>query len=230
MTKSIKNVGIFIFSNMTMLDSYGPQQILGFVQEFNTFSFAKTPDVVVTDTKVKIIPDYSFQDCPQIDILVVPGGGDPSVQMKDPEVIAFIQKVGAKAEYVTSVCSGSLILAEAGLLDGYKAITHWAFKDYLKSYENIEVVEQRVVVDRGRITGGGVTAGIDFALTVVGEVMGKELGSALELLFEYNPQPPFKTGSDKLAPPELVQAIKIQVDGVSRGVKELIQSKENTVT
>ena len=229
MTKSIKNVGIFIFPNMTVLDSYGPQQIFGFVEGFNTFSFGKTADVVVTDTKVKIIPDYSFATCPKIDILVVPGGGDPSPQMKDPEVIAFLQKVGAEAEYITSVCSGSLILAEAGLLDGYKAITHWAFKDYLKSYENIEVVEQRVVVDRGRITGGGVTAGIDFALTVVGEVMGKELGAILELLFEYNPQPPFKTGSDKLAPPELIQAAKTQIDGVSQGVKEFIESKKKTV-
>ena len=225
----MKNVGIFIFPNMTMLDSYCPQQIFGFVEQLNTFSFAQKADIVVTDTRVKILPDYCFETCPKIDILVVPGSGDPSPQMRDPEVIAFLKKVGAETEYVTSVCSGSLILAEAGLLDGYKATTHWAFKDYLRSYENIEFVEQRVVVDRGRITGGGVTAGVDFALTVVGEVVGNELGAALELLFEYNPQPPFKTGSDKLAPPELVQAVKTKIDDSSKGVKEFIESKKKNV-
>ena len=107
-------------------------------------------------------------------------------------MVDFIRNAGEKAEYVTSVCTGSLILAEAGLLDGYKAATHWGYRDVLKSYPGITHIDERVVIDRNRITGGGITAGLDFALTVIAEVIGEQAAHAMQLVFEYRPQPPFK--------------------------------------
>ena len=178
-------VGIFLFEGMTMLDAYGPLQILAFAEQFETFPFAKTSEPLPSDAGVMLLPNYGFADCPDLDILVIAGGGNVLNVLKDQESIDFIRKQGEQAKYVTSVCTGSLILAEAGLLDGYKATTHWAYKEILATYSDIEMTEGRVIVDRNRMTGGGVTAGIDFALRMIGEVLGPEQGMALELLFEY---------------------------------------------
>jgi transcriptional regulator GlxA family with amidase domain len=166
---------------MTGLDVFGPQQILGYVPDFNVVTVAKTMDPVVTDTKMRIMPDHDFENCPPVDILVTAGGVDPSSELRDEATISWLREVGASADYVTSVCTGSLLLAEAGLLDGYKATTHWAYTQHLASYP--QVAEGRVVTDRNRITGGG-TAGLDFALAIVAQIVGPDLAAALQLMGE----------------------------------------------
>lgn len=219
------NVGIYLFENMTMLDGYAPLQIFSFVEQFNTFTFSKTGIPVKSDSGALLTPDYGFDSCPAIDILVVPGGGDLLAEMVDEKVIGFLQEKGAKAKYVTSVCTGALILAEAGLLNGYRATTHWAYVDQLAAFPNIEVVDERVAVDRNRISGGGITAGIDFALTVIAEVIAPEVAQTIQLIFEYRPQPPFNAGSPATAPKEIVAMVKGMVDAKSRGLQEFIKNK-----
>ncbi len=207
MSEAMK-VGIYVFEGMTMLDGYAPLQILSFVEQFNTFTFTKDGKPVTSDCGAILTPDYGFDSCPDLDILVMPGGGNVFTEMSDPNVMAFLQGKGAQAKYITSVCTGSLILAESGLLDGYKATTHWASIDQLAKYPNIEVVDERVAVDRNRISGGGITAGIDFALTLISEVVGPEVAQTVQLIFEYRPQPPFNTGSPETAPKEIVDMVK----------------------
>jgi cyclohexyl-isocyanide hydratase len=161
------NVGIYPFPHMTMMDGYGPLQILAFVEQFNTLTFSKTGEPLPSDCGAILVPTYGFSDCPPIDIppidiLVVAGGGTTVSQMKDKAVIDFIREQGQNAKYVSSVCTGSLILAEAGLLDGFDAATHWAYTEILNAYSQVTQVDKRVAVDRNRITGGGITAGIEF--------------------------------------------------------------------
>ena len=206
------NVGIYIFGDMTMLDGYAPLQMLSFVEQFNTFTFAKTEQPVQADCGVPLTPQYGLETCPPLDILIMPGGGDVLGQMQDGELIAWLQRTAPSTRYITSVCTGALILAEAGLLDGYKAITHWGWVEQLAAYRNIEVADQRVVVDRDRITGGGITAGLDFALTLIAEVIGPPAAQSIQLLFEYRPQPPFDSGSPKNAAPEVLSPVSGMID------------------
>lgn len=206
------NVGIYVFENMTMLDGYAPLQMLSFVESFNAFTFARTTDIIRTDCGARIQADYDLESCPPLDIIVMAGGGDVLPEMTDAPLIDFLQRAGESASYVTSVCTGAMILAEAGLLDGYQATTHWAWIDALKRYPDISVVDQRVAVDRNRITGGGITAGIDFSLTLIAEVVGAQAAQAVQLLFEYRPQPPFDSGNPATAPAPLVDAVRAQAD------------------
>lgn len=193
-------VGIFLFDDMTMLDGYAPLQVFAFVPQFEAFTFAASAAPVVSDSGAKLTPDYDFDTCPALDILVVPGGGDVLPPMRDARTQQTLRRLAAGARYVTSVCTGALILAEAGLLDGYRATTHWACLPHLRRYPAITVEDARVVVDRDRISGGGVTAGIDFALTVVATVVGAPLAQTIQLLLEYRPAPPFDCGSPERAP------------------------------
>lgn len=221
----MRTIGVYLYPNMTMLDVLGPHQFLGLVPELNVVTVAKTKDPVVTDTKIRILPDHDFASCPPVDILLVGGAGDTSAEMKDPEVMDWFRKVGAGAEYVTSVCTGALILAEAGLLDGYKATTHWAYKDFLATYPEVQVADDRVVRDRNRITGGGVTAGIDFGLTLIADLVGPETAGALQLVGEYNPQPPTPFGHPDTSPPELVAAVRAMCDEMAPAMVELLRSR-----
>jgi cyclohexyl-isocyanide hydratase len=155
-----------------------------------------------------ILPTTTFNDCPPLDVLCVPGGAMGQVEMmRDTEVLEFLQRQGKTAKFVTSVCTGSLVLAAAGLLQGYRAACHWAFRDQL-ALLGIEVGTERVVVDQNRITGGGVTAGIDFGLVVAGKLCGEETAKMIQLLLEYNPAPPFNAGSPENAGEALVEQVK----------------------
>lgn len=203
-------VGIFLFDEMTMLDGFGPLQVFALVPQFHAFTFAASTRPVLSDCGARLTPDHDFDNCPPLDILVVPGAGDVLAPMRDARTQAALQRLAQGARYVTSVCTGALIIAEAGLLNGYHATTHWACLSHLGRYPCIEVEHARVVVDRNRITGGGVTAGIDFALTVVAEVAGAGLAQTIELLLEYNPAPPFDCGSPTRAP----DAIRAQALGL----------------
>jgi cyclohexyl-isocyanide hydratase len=205
---TVATVGFYLWNGMTMLDILGPHQVLGFAPGIKTFTFARTTDPVVADTGVRIVPDHGLADAPQPDVLLVGGGGNALTEMADPDVVATIARLGAGARYVGSICSGALILAEAGLLDGYKANTHWAAREQLAAYPKVELADGRVVVDRDRFTGGGVTAGIDIALTLLGELVGPDTGAFMELLMEYRPEPPYAVGHPDIAPPELVAAAR----------------------
>ena len=220
---SKKKVGIYIFENMTMLDAYAPLQFFAMVEEMEAFTFAKTDAPLMCDAGALLTPHYGFDNCPDVDILVVPGGGNTLQQMQDGEVLDFLRKQGEQADYVTSVCTGSLILAAAGLLDGYKAATHWGYTDVLASYANITQVDKRVVIDRNRITGGGITAGLDFALTIISEVIGEPAAHAMQLVFEYRPEPPFNSGGPETAPPPVVDAVKGMISEIAGDLQAFAQ-------
>lgn len=219
------NVGIYIFEDMTMLDGYAPLQMLAFVEQFNTFTFAQAKAPLRSDCGAMLTPDHDFETCPPLDILIVPGGGNVLPQMLDEQVQAFLRRAGESASYVTSVCTGALILAEAGLLDGFKATTHWGWIDSLSAYPAIDVVDQRVVVDRTRITGGGITAGLDFALTLIGEVVAPPVAQAMQLIFEYRPDPPYNAGSPAAAPADILAMVNTQIAEQSSELFEFIKNK-----
>ena len=199
-------IGILLYPNVTQLDATGPAQVLSRVPGAQMHMVWKTRDPVPTDAGFSIVPTTTFADCPQLDVICVPGGGGQVAVMGDPEALDFLRKQAATARYVTSVCTGSLILGAAGLLKGYKSACHWAWRDMLKDFGATPVAE-RVVRDRNRISGGGVTAGIDFGLTVAAELAGKEVAKSIQLVLEYDPQPPFDAGSPEKAGPERVKRI-----------------------
>jgi cyclohexyl-isocyanide hydratase len=149
------------------------------------------------------MPDTSFDKCPPLDLICVPGGPGVSAMMEDREVLDFLRRQAEHCRYITSVCTGSLILAAAGLLKGYKATSHWLSIDQLALLGAVPVSE-RVVVDRNRITGAGVTSGIDFALTVAAQICGADLAQEIQLSMEYDPAPPFVGGSPRSAPSGVV--------------------------
>ncbi|HZZ46554.1 MAG TPA: DJ-1/PfpI family protein [Pseudonocardia sp.] len=200
----VARIGIYIYPNMTMLDVLGPHQVLGLAPGLEVFTFARTTDPVITDTGCTIVPDHGFDDLPDCDVLLVGGGPNAYAELTDRNVLDTLARIGNQADYVTSVCSGSLILAAAGLLEGYRANTHWSYREVLASYPGVELADGRVVIDRNRMTGGGVTAGIDFALALIGKLLGDDTAALLQLLMEYNPAPPYNTGHPDVAPEQLV--------------------------
>ena len=204
-------VGIFLYPGMTMLDAYAPLQMLAFAQGIECFTFAKTAEPIPCDAGIDLLPNYGFAECPAMDILLVAGGGNPHQPMQDEATLAFLRQAAGDAKYITSVCTGALILASAGLLDGYQTACHWAYKEAFKRFERVEVLDQRVVVDRNHISGGGITAGLDFTLALVAELQGAAAAQTLQLLLEYDPQPPFDCGSPRTAAPELVAGVQAEV-------------------
>jgi cyclohexyl-isocyanide hydratase len=200
-------IGILLYPNVTQLDATGPAQVLSRVPGARLHMIWKTRDPVPTDAGFSIVPTTTFADCPQLDVICVPGGAGQVEVMIDPECLDFLRKQAAGARYVTSVCTGSLILGAAGLLKGYKSACHWAWRDMLKDFGATPVAE-RVVRDRNRISGGGVTAGIDFGLTVAAELAGEEVARSIQLVLEYDPQPPFDSGSPEKAGTERVKRIR----------------------
>ncbi|HTS50294.1 MAG TPA: DJ-1/PfpI family protein [Bryobacteraceae bacterium] len=204
-----EEIAMLIYPGMTALDLIGPQQVFGYLMGCNVHLVAKTMDVVTSDTGVPIKPTKTFAECPDaVDILFVPGGGIGTINlMKDAATLAFLADRAKTAQWVTSVCSGSLVLAAAGLLRGYKATSHWSVRDVLADF-GAEPVHQRVVEDRNRITSAGITAGIDFGLRIAGRLRGLEYAQALELTLEYDPQPPFHTGTPETAPSNVLTQMK----------------------
>lgn len=223
MTDGRKNVAIYVWPNMFMLDALVPHQILGLMPELNVYTFARTTEPFMSDTGMKLIADYDLESVPQPDILIVGGGANPVSEMADDTVVAAIRRLGESAELVTSVCDGSLILAQAGLLDGYRATTHWAYVDLLRQYPGIDVsADERVVSDRNRMTGGGCTSALDFAFALIAEVISPDAAAAAELAFQYDPQPPIGTGSPAKAPPELVEYVLGMVAPLRVGLEEFV--------
>ncbi len=220
-------IGMLLYPGMTLLDLAGPQSALG--MHGRTHLFWKTLNPVMTDSGVAIVPTATFADAPRrLDVLFVPGGFGTVDAMKDEAVIAFLAERGRDARYVTSVCSGSLILGMAGLLDGYRAATHWACYDILDAL-GIEPAHERVVADRNRFTGGGVTAGIDFGLTLLAELRGPEVAKITQLMMEYDPAPPFDTGCPERAGPEMAGLARAMMgESMAQGVKIARARRERT--
>ncbi|MCF8533262.1 MAG: DJ-1/PfpI family protein [Reyranella sp.] len=206
-------IGILLYPNVTQLDATGPAQVLARAPGASLHMIWKTLDPVPTDAGFSIVPTTTFADCPKLDVICVPGGGGQVALMTDEETLDFLRRQAATARYVTSVCTGSLVLGAAGLLKGYKSACHWAWRDMLPAFGAIPVA-QRVVRDRNRISGGGVTAGIDFGLTVAAELAGEEVAKSIQLVLEYDPQPPFDSGSPEKAGPERVKRIRERLKGL----------------
>jgi putative intracellular protease/amidase len=194
-------IAMLVYPKMTALDLIGPQYMFASLMGAKVHLVAKTRDPVTSDTGVTITPTATFAETPQdLTVLFAPGGTQGTIDaLKDPETRAFIADRGSRAKYVTSVCTGSLILGAAGLLKGYKATSHWAARDALAEFGAIPT-DARVVRDRNRITGAGVTAGLDFGLTMVAELRGTIYAESVQLLCEYDPHPPFNAGSVHTAP------------------------------
>ncbi|MGK3141715.1 DJ-1/PfpI family protein [Pantoea sp. C2G6] len=203
------SIGLLLFPSLTQLDLTGPYEV--FVRAPNTqvHLIWKNRDLVVSDRGMAIQPTTTFSHCPALDLICVPGGPGQIDLMTDEEALAFIRTQSKQATWVTSVCTGSLVLGAAGLLTGYKATTHWASLDQLALLGAVPV-NQRVVRDRNRITGAGVTSGIDFALTVVAELYGSEVAQNIQLQMEYDPAPPFNSGSPRTASEEQLKNAQAQ--------------------
>ena len=204
------SVAFLLFPNVTQLDLTGPAQVLSRLGNVTLDLVWKDRAPVTTDAGFAIMPTATFAEVPRADILCVPGGMGVTDVIADDAAMAWVRSIGAEARWVTSVCTGSVILGAAGLLKGYRAATHWSWREYLAMF-GAEMVPERVVVDRNRVTGGGVTAGIDFALTLMAEVRSAEFAKAVQLSLEYDPAPPFDAGSPEKAGPELVATYRRRV-------------------
>lgn len=195
----MKHIGFVIFPNVTQLDFTGPIQILARLPDAETHVLAKTLDPVPTDCGFAIVPTTTFEASPELDVICVPGGYGVDGALTDGVTVPFLFRVGRDAAYVTSVCTGAFLLGAAGLLDGRRATTHWAYRDLLR-HVGATPTDLRVVRDGHVVTGGGVTAGIDFALMLASEIAGPEVARAIQLAVEYDPSPPFKAGHPRSAP------------------------------
>jgi cyclohexyl-isocyanide hydratase len=200
-------VGMILFPRLTQLDLTGPYEVFVRLPDTRVLLVAPRLEPVVSEYGLAIFPDTIFEEAPLFDVLFVPGGNGINTVLEDDAFLAFLRRQGEQAKYVTAVCTGALLLGAAGLLRGYRATTHWLSLDLLPLLGAVPIAE-RVVVDRNRITGAGVTAGIDFALTVAANLHGEEVVRRIQLMLEYDPLPPFPCGSPRLADPATVAAVK----------------------
>ncbi|WP_321935744.1 DJ-1/PfpI family protein [Paraburkholderia sp. J8-2] len=202
-------IGFLIFPSVQQLDLTGPYDVLASMPDTQARLIWKTLDPVRSSTGLMLTPDTTFDDCPPLDVICVPGGSGVSQLIPDDETLAFLRRQAGTARYVTSVCTGALVLGAAGLLRGRRATTHWAFHELLEPLGALPV-KARVVRDGNVLTGGGITAGIDFALTLAAELIGDEAAQALQLELEYAPAPPFAAGDPASAPPAIVERLRAQ--------------------
>jgi cyclohexyl-isocyanide hydratase len=224
-------IGLLVFPKVTQLDFTGPLQVFSSTPGANIHLIWKRIEPVPSDSVMMLTPTTTFADCPQLDVICVPGGAGSDDLLNDEEVLDFVRRQADGAKYVTSVCTGSLVLGAAGLLRGYRAATHWTAMENLAAF-GATPTKTRVCVDRNRITGGGVTAGIDFALTLVSMLVDRKTAEAIQLRLEYNPAPPFNSGSPDTAPAETLALIRERIaphqarrrEAVARAAARLTES------
>jgi cyclohexyl-isocyanide hydratase len=204
MTEQQLDIGFVVFPEVTQLDFTGPLETLSRIEGARCRLIWKTTEPVRADKGFVITPDVTFDEVDRLDVMCVPGGVGVLPLLEDEDVLREIRRLASTARYVTSVCTGALVLGAAGFLAGKRATTHWRSLEFLP-YFGATPVEERVVIDGNLITGGGVTAGIDFGLTLAAQLVGTEAAQAIQLVMEYNPQPPLDAGSPKTAPSALVQ-------------------------
>ena len=216
MEASSATIGILLFPNLTQLDATGPYEVFARMPGATVALIAATAAPIRSERGLTISPDATFENAPALDVICVPGGVGVNAAMEDEATLAFLRQRAGAARYITSVCTGALLLGAAGLLRGYRATTHWLSLDLLPLF-GAEAVNERVVTDRNRITGGGVTAGIDFGLAVAAALHGVAAAQEIQLMMEYDPAPPFPGGSPRSASPDLVRSVirartKIQLE------------------
>jgi cyclohexyl-isocyanide hydratase len=201
------NTGFVIFPHLTQLDFTGPLQVLARLPESKVHIAAKTREPVPSDCSLALVPTCTFADCPELDLLCVPGGAEGVTKaVQDPETVNFVRERAKRAKYVTSVCTGAFLLGAAGILRGRRATTHWAYTDLL-SFLGATYHKGRIVRDGNLTTSGGVTSGIDFALSLVAEIAGEDIAKRIQLGIEYDPVPPFDCGTPDRAPQALKDAL-----------------------
>jgi len=213
-------IGILVFPGVQQLDLTGPYEVFASLPEAKVHLIWKDCAAITSATGLVLGPTMTFSECPALDVLCVPGGGGVNALLQDKEVLGFLRTQAKRARYVTSVCTGSLVLGAAGLLKGRRATTHWFSHDFLEKFGAIPV-HGRVVRDGNLITAGGVTAGIDFGLAVVAELVGKEQAEAIQLGLEYAPEPPFAAGTPDDAPAAVLAAVRERL-AATRKAREAI--------
>lgn len=200
------HIGFLLWDGLTQLDMTGPAQVLHRMPGAKLHYVAKTLDPVMSDCGLALVPTVTLADCPRLDMICVPGGMPVAPVMRDAVVLDWLRAQAGDAKLVTSVCTGSLILAAAGLLEGYKAGCYWASGHQLALF-GAEFVKQRVVIDRNRITAGGVSSGIDFAFRIIEQLHGRDIAEAVQLSVEYDPQP-IGGGTPATARPEILARVQ----------------------
>lgn len=215
--------GLLVFPNVQQLDMTGPYEVFSAVRGAEVLLVWKDRAPVTSSTGLVLTPTATFADCPKLDLLCVPGGAGVNPLMEDPVVLDFLRRQAGEVRYLTSVCTGSLVLGAAGLIDGRKATSHWNARDLLAPLGAIPT-PGRTVQDGALITAGGVTSGIDFGLTVVAEMFGAEEAQSIQLAMEYAPAPPFQSGTPDEAPPAIVAATKQKL-APSRQAREAIVAR-----
>jgi len=210
------NIGLLLYPGLTQLDLTGPFEVFHRIPGATVHLVWKDTGVVRADSGLGLVPTTTFADCPQLDVVMVPGGFGQIALMTDAVVLDWLRAQAKSARYVTAVCTGALLLGAAGLLQGYRATTHWGFAELLANF-GATLTPGRVVVDRDRVTGGGVTAGIDFALVLAAELAGADVAKAIQLGLEYNPEPPFRCGHPDVADPALVAVVRERL--IARGAE-----------
>ncbi|MEY2631494.1 MAG: Isonitrile hydratase [Pseudomonadota bacterium] len=226
-------IGLLVYPGMFLQDLVGPLTVFEALMHRDIHLLWKSRDPVAGDPPgnpvlIPVQPTTRFADCPEkLDVLFVPGGVPGTfTMMEDPEVLAFLADKGKTAGFVTSVCTGSLILGAAGLLEGYRAASHWATRDVLPELGAIPD-PGRVVVDRNRITGGGVTAGIDFGLTLVARLRSPDYARAIQLYLEYDPAPPYDSGTPDKAPPQVRAFLEDMFAGMADTARHLARKRRH---
>lgn len=201
------HIGMLLFPNVTQLDLTGPFELLTRLDDTEVHLVWKTTDVVRADSGLGLLPTTTLEACPPVDVLFVPGGRGQIAATADPDVRAWVRRQGEQAKWVTGVCTGTLLLGAVGLLRGYRATTHWAYRELL-ALVGAELEDGRVVIDRNRVTAGGVTAGIDFGLMLASKLAGITRAQEIQLELEYDPAPPFRAGHPAVATDDLVAAVR----------------------
>ena len=215
--------GLLAFPGVQQLDLTAPYEVFASMDDAEVHLIWKDASPVVSATKLVLQPTTTFAECPPLDVICVPGGVGVNALLEDEAVLGFIRKQAARARFVTSVCTGALVLGAAGLLKGKKATTHWNACDFLESFGAI-ATPGRVVRDGNLLTAGGVTAGIDFGLTIVAALRGREEAEGIQLSLEYAPEPPFHSGLPEEASAEVLAGTKARLAG-SRTAREAIMAR-----
>jgi cyclohexyl-isocyanide hydratase len=206
----MRHIGMLIFPRLTQLDMTGPYEVLARLPDTTVDLVAATLAPVTTDRGMQIVPTVTYETCPPLDVIMVPGGPGQQDLMEDEAALSFLRRQAAGATYVTSVCTGSLVLGAAGLLKGKRATSHWAAVEHLAALGAVPVRE-KVVIDGNVVTGAGVTSGIDFALSLAAILEGEAVAREIQLQIEYDPAPPFDSGSPGKARPETLAALKTRL-------------------
>ncbi|MCJ2057361.1 DJ-1/PfpI family protein [Methylobacterium sp. J-048] len=200
-------IAMILYPGMTALDLVGPQALLAGLAPGSLYLVARSEGPIASDTGLSLVATHTFATCPRdLDVLLVPGGDGTPEQMRDAAMLAFLREQALRAAWVTSVCTGSLILGAAGLLRGYRATSHWCVRDAVLPLLGAVPVAERVVFDRNRATGAGISAGLDLALALAARLRGPDYARTAQLVAEYAPEPPFQAGTPAQAGPAIVRA------------------------